>query len=84
MSQHTNVVLSEITYTRADYTAIRAYVQRVPIHIIADRYYSEESPQLKNGLERFLIDMRDDLAERAVEHNPHFSEVLKGARQGGT
>jgi site-specific recombinase XerD len=83
MSQHTNVVLSEISYTRADYTAIRAYVQRVPIHIIADRYYSEESPQLKNGLERFLIDMRDDLVERAVEHNPHFSEVLKGARQGG-
>lgn len=83
MTQHTNIVLQEISYTRVDYTAMRAYTQRVPIHIIADRYYSEDSPQLALGLERFLIAMRNDLIERAIENNPLFAEILKGARQGG-
>lgn len=83
MTQHVDIILDEISYTRADYTAMRAYVQRVPIQIIADRYYAEDCPQLKNGLERFLIDMRNDLLERAIENNPHFAEILKSARQGG-
>lgn len=84
MTQNVDIVLDEIAYTRADYTAMRAYVQRVPVQIIADRYYTDDSPQLKNGLERFLIDMRNDLLERASENNPHFAEILKSARQGGT
>lgn len=84
MSQHTNVVLEDLSYTRTDYTALRAFAQRIPIQAIADRYYSEDSPQVEIGLERFLIGMRDDLIERAIEHNPHFAEALKGARQGGT
>lgn len=84
MTQHTDIVLPESSYTRADYAAMRAYVQRIPIHFIADRYYMEDSPQVRIGLERFLIGMRDDLVERAIEHNPHFADILKNARQGGT
>ncbi len=84
MTQHTDIVLEEIAYTRADFAAMRAYAQRIPIQVIANSYYSEGSPQLEIGVERFLIDMRNDLIERAIEHNPHFAEILKGARQGGT
>ena len=83
MTQHTDIVLEEIAYTRADFAAMRAYAQRIPIQVIANSYYSEDSPQLEIGVERFLIDMRNDLIERAIEHNPHFAEILKGARQGG-
>ncbi len=84
MTQHTDIVLKEIAYTRADFAAMRAYAQRIPIQVIANSYYSEGSPQLEIGVERFLIDMRNDLIERAIENNPHFAEILKGARQGGT
>lgn len=83
MTQHTDIVLEEIAYTRADFAAMRAYAQRIPIQVIANSYYFEDSPQLEIGVERFLIDMRNDLIERAIEHNPHFAEILKGARQGG-
>lgn len=84
MAQNTNVVLPDITYSRTDYTAMRAYAQKISIQSIAERYYSEDSPQLEHGLERYLIDMRDHLIERAIENNPHLAEILKGARQGGS
>ncbi len=84
MSQNTDVVLEDISYTRTDYTALRAHVLKIPITKIADLYYSEDSPQVEQGLERFLLKMRADLIERAIEHNPGFAEILKGARQGGS
>lgn len=84
MTQHTNIVLPDINYTRTDFAAIRAYVQRLPISTIANSFYAEDSPQVDMGLEKFLIQMRNDLIERAIEHNPHFAETLKNARQGGS
>jgi site-specific recombinase XerD len=83
MTQHTDVALPELTYNRTDYTALRAYVLKIPIQRIADLYYTEDSPQVEQGLERWLIAMRNALVERAIEHNPAFAEILKGARQGG-
>ena len=83
MAQNTNVVLTESGYTRTDYTALRAHVLKIPVARIADLYYSDDSPQVEQGLERFLLDMRADLVERAIAHNPGFAEILKGARQGG-
>ncbi|WP_371765492.1 tyrosine-type recombinase/integrase [Massilia sp.] len=83
MSQHTDIALPQLTYNRTDYTALRAYCCKIPIERIADLYYSEDSPEVEQGLERFLIDMRNQLVERAIEHNPAFAEILKGARQGG-
>lgn len=83
MAQHTDIALPELTYNRTDYTALRAYVLKIPIQRIADLYYTEDSPQVEQGLERWLIDMRNALIERAIEHNPAFAEILKGARQGG-
>jgi integrase len=83
MAQHTNVELPELTYDRADYTALRAYCLKIPLQRIADLYYGEDSPQVEQGLERWLIDMRANLIERAIEHNPRIAEILQGARQGG-
>lgn len=83
MSQHTDVELPDLVYDRGDYTALRAYCLKIPLQRIADLYYSEDSPQVEHGLERWLIDMRAKLVERAREHNPHIAEVLLGARQGG-
>lgn len=83
MAQHTDIALPELAYNRTDYTALRAYVLKIPIQRIADLYYTEDSPQVEQGLERWLIDMRNALIERAIEHNPAFAEILKGARQGG-
>lgn len=83
MAQNNHVSLDDLTFGRADYTALRAYILKIPLQRIADLYYSEDSPQVEQGLERFLIGMRDTLIERAIEHNPSFAEILKGARQGG-
>jgi site-specific recombinase XerD len=83
MSQHTNVALPQLDYNRSDYTALHAYVLKIPLQRIADLYYSEDSPQLAHGLERWLLDMRADLIERAIEHNPAAAQALQHARQGG-
>lgn len=84
MAQHTEITLAAATYTRADYTALRAFILKLPLQRIADLYYSEDSPQVEQGLERFLTGMRDTLVERAIGHNPAFAQILQGARRGGT
>ncbi|MYM92761.1 phage integrase family protein [Duganella vulcania] len=83
MAQNVDILLGKLTYTRADYTALRAYVQRVPVQTIASLYYSEDSPQVEQGLERFLLDMRTDLIERCIENNPAAAQALQHARAGG-
>lgn len=83
MTQHTIVELPQLAYNRTDYTALRAYVLKIPLQRIADLYYSEDSPQLEQGLERWLLDMRANLIERAIEHNPAAAQALQHARQGG-
>lgn len=83
MAQNVDILLGKQSYTRVDYTALRAYVQRMPVQRIGDLYYSEDSPQLKIGLERFLLDMRADLIERCIENNPAAAQSLQHARAGG-
>jgi hypothetical protein len=58
-------------------------VLKIPLQRIADLYYSEDSPQLAMGLERWLLGMRANLIERAIEHNPAAAQALQHARQGG-
>jgi site-specific recombinase XerD len=83
ISQNTNVLLAPVTYNRSDYTALRAHCLKIPIAKIADLYYSDDSPQVEMGLERFLLAMRADLIERCIVNNPATAEILQGARQGG-
>jgi site-specific recombinase XerD len=83
MAQNTDILLPSLSYTRSDYTALRAYCLRLPIDRIGDLYYSEDSPQVERGLERYLVEMRDALVERAIEGNPAFAESLTHARKTG-
>ena len=59
------------TYTRTDFTALRAFVQRLPAATIARLYYDpERSPHAASAdaMERFLRTMRDDLVHLALLH----------------
>lgn len=81
--QHRNVIKEAPTYTRADFTALRAYALRIPISTIENLYYTRNCPQVQEGLERFLIDMKNELIERAMLTNPKAAESLKQIRAGG-
>jgi len=84
MSNHTDILFERPAYNRADYAALRAHCLNLPLSKIAGLYYTEDAPQLTNGLERFLLDMRADLIERAIVHNPALATILKNARSGGS
>jgi len=83
MSNHTDILFEKPTYSRTDYAALRSHCLGIPMTRIASLYYSDDAPQLEIGLERFLLDMREDLVQRAIGHNPALAEVLKNARVGG-
>ncbi|MBU6486195.1 MAG: site-specific integrase [Burkholderiales bacterium] len=58
-------------YTRTDFTALRAFVQRVPAATIARLYFSEDDngdPPTAANAERYLRDMQADLVALAIEH----------------
>jgi hypothetical protein len=57
------------TYTRTDFTALRAFVQRSPTVTIARLYYDlDRSPHAATAeaTERYLTTMRDDLVHLAL------------------
>jgi integrase len=71
------------TYTRTDFTALRARVQGVPPHTIVRLYYDPDSaPQAasSDALERYLRAMRDELVRLALIHgSPVLAEHLRGS-----
>ena len=71
------------TYTRTDFTALRAFVQRLPVATIARLYYDpERSPHAvsADAMERFLGTMRDDLVHLALLHGSSvLAEHLKAS-----
>lgn len=79
MAQNTHVVAAAVSYTRADYTALRAHLLKMPLARIAELYYSNDSPQVRHGLERFLDAMRDDLGGRALITDPELTRLLTGS-----
>ena len=83
MSNHTDILFEKPTYSRTDYAALRSHCLGISMSRIASLYYSDDAPQLEYGLERFLLDMREDLVQRAIGHNPALGDVLKNARVGG-
>lgn len=44
MANNLNITFKPPIYTRVDFTALRAWVQRVPVNTIAGRYYNREAP----------------------------------------
>jgi len=76
------------TYTRSDFAALRAWVQRVPLPAIAAHYYDADTTPYEDEpamLERHLKTMRDDLVHLALLNGSSaLAEHLKSSiRQHG-
>ena len=86
MAQHNLIETPIVRYTRADFTALRAYLNRIALDRILDLYYTEDD-QERLGLDstsdlRLRLDgMRDQLVQRACDANPHLAEALRDARR---
>ncbi|WP_175891580.1 site-specific integrase [Burkholderia cepacia] len=77
------------TYSRSDFAALRAWVQRVPLPAIAARYYDPDTTPYEDApalLERHLKTMRDDLVHLALLNGSSaLAEHLKSSiRQHGS
>ena len=75
MAQNSEAVLSEIRYTRADFTALRAYLNRIPVGEIRQRYYTEYDLEILKcasdaDLRQRIEDMRERLVYSATIVNP--------------
>jgi len=76
------------TWTRTDFAALRAFVQRVPPATIARLYFDPDTAPhaaSADALERYLRTMRDDLVQLALLHgSPVLADHLKASiRQHG-
>lgn len=88
MSQNTDVALPELRYTRADFTALRAYLNRMAIGQIADLYYTEYDREVlgcptEADLRTRIEALRERLIFTAQTQNPGLAELLKSARRSG-
>jgi len=86
MAQNTCIAHDIPRYTRADFTALRASLNKLSIVFIAQNYYTEEDLELLGctkpaDLQDRLDLMRDHLVERASVANPHIAEGLRNARK---
>ena len=86
MAQNTVVSLPVVRYTRADFAALRAVMNKVPMAQILDRYYCEDDRDLLKlaevgDLKQRMDEMRDFLIQRATDTNPHLAVFLQDARK---
>lgn len=86
MAQNTNLAHSIVRYTRADFTALRAVMNKVPIGTILSLYYCDDDRDLLGletaaDLHKRMDAMRDYLIERATDTNPHVASFLQDARR---
>lgn len=86
MSQNVDILLANEHYTRADFTALRAYLNRIPVSKIAALYYTDDDLDLLGcqtdaSLLRRIETLRDHLIQVAAETNPLLSEMLRNARR---
>ena len=88
MAQNDSVELARIRYTRADFTALRAHLNRLTLDRIADLYYTEDDRERLGlhtpaDLRQRLDEMRDQLVNRACDSMPHLATALRDARRSG-
>ncbi|MGF6637436.1 phage integrase family protein, partial [Paraburkholderia sp. MM6662-R1] len=83
MANQPQKVLRERGYTRTDFTALRAYVQRVPAATIARLYFTEDedgNAPTAAWADGYLRRMQADLVSLAVEHgSPVLADHLKAS-----
>ena len=70
MAQHNEIETPIVRYTRADFTALRAYLNRIALERILDLYYAEDDQERlglygTSDLRQRLDLMRDQLVLRA-------------------
>lgn len=85
MTQNTNVSLPTVRYTRSDFAALRAYMNRLKLVDILNRYYCDDDRELlhletQGDLRERLDGMVDFLTQRAADTNPHVAPFLRTAR----
>ncbi|TPQ37915.1 MULTISPECIES: phage integrase family protein [Cupriavidus] len=86
MAQHNHVAATIPRYTRADFTALRFRLNRIPVADILTRVYDEDALEAVGietpaQLEARLDAMRDHLVERVCLSNPYLSASLADARR---
>jgi len=86
MAQHNLVAADTPRYTRADFTALRFRLNRIPTEQILTRVYDEDALhaagiETSAQLEARLDAMRDHLVERVCLSNPYLSASLADARR---
>ncbi|CAG2144761.1 phage integrase family protein [Cupriavidus numazuensis] len=86
MAQHNHVAATIPRYTRADFTALRFRLNRIPTSDILARVYDEDALEAigietPTQLEARLDAMRDHLVERVCLSNPYLSASLADARR---
>ena len=88
MAQNDLIELPSVRYTRADFTALRAHLNRISLERIADLYYTEDDRDRLGiataaDLRRRLDVMRDQLVQRACDSLPHLANAFRDARRSG-
>lgn len=86
MAQNTVVERALPRYTRADFAALRGWLNKLPVERLAALYYTEDDLEAlgctaPGALEARLALMRDHLIERASLANPRLAEGLREARR---
>ncbi|MCY1274693.1 Tyrosine recombinase XerC [compost metagenome] len=86
MAQHNHVAVPVVRFTRADFTALRFRLNRIPTAQILERVYDEDALaaagiETAAQLEAWLDAMRDHLVERVCLSNPYLSASLADARR---
>jgi site-specific recombinase XerD len=88
VAQNDFVAIPAVRYTRADFTALRAHLNNIPLERIAGLYYTEDDRDRlgiahASDLRNRLDIMRDQLVQRACDTNPHLADALRDARRSG-
>lgn len=86
MAQNDLVAIPSTHFTRADFTAMRAYLNKIPLERITDLYYTEDALAALcitsvSDLRCRIETLRDTIIARATIDNPHIAEMLHNARR---
>jgi hypothetical protein len=89
LANQIQAVMRTLAYTRSDFTALRAFVQRVPAATIARLYFTEDEDghePTPGWVESYLRRMQAELVALAIEHgSPVLADHLKqSARRHGS
>lgn len=88
MAQHTNVAEPVKRYTRADFTALRYKLNRLPVSAIRN-LYTEDDLEARGlftdgDLLSWIDELKDQLIERARLTSPQISKILEDGRKSDT